>query len=115
MLYRVYKTSLSFTHHLSGGSELVDKSCLMEHQHDNSDFLNLTIKLIDSGKWIDFKTIKQKVEELLNEKYRKDLGEMDAETITKKLAFDIAMRLSMHLAQVKVELMETSKYGVSIE
>lgn len=114
-LYRVYRTNLTFSHVLPDRPEVVDKACLMNHAHSDRP---LTIKLMSgtfNNKWVDFKTIKEKVEIILDSKYRTNLGEMDVETIVENLARDIAFAFSLNLAQVKIHLQESDRYGISLE
>ena len=59
VFWRIYKHHCRYQHNVEDNSELIDKACLVPHQHGFSPNDPVCIEFILlTKKWIDFKTIK---------------------------------------------------------
>lgn len=95
---------------LGKAPEVVDETCLSEHQHEDAE---LTIGIqVTEGRWIDFKNIKEMIEDILDTGFRGSIGQMDTETYVKLLKDRVALAVGVPDYEVTIELMETKKYGM---
>ena len=59
VFWRIYKHHCRYQHNVEDNSELIDKACLVPHQHGFEPNKPVCIEFILlTKKWIDFKTIK---------------------------------------------------------
>jgi hypothetical protein len=106
----MYRRTISLTHKIPPRLELVDESCLQDHPHPHA---MLTVSLRDSGAWIDFKTIKERVNSAIADaKLEGDVGVIDMETYIDRLHDAVADALAADKKDVMIELWETEKYGI---
>ena len=108
-MIRWFTYPFSFGHNIKDRKELVDKGCLDHHDHENA-----ILKVgVHGEKWIDFKTIKAKVLEILYEEVEDEnyisFGLADTEDIVNNLGTSVSGALQRH---VTVVLQETNKYSI---
>lgn len=109
-----YNTKISYTHQISDRPELVDKQCCTPHTHDDCQ---LSLKIESNPEhFLDSKTIKRNVENILlkyNGKNISELGLHEGENIVKHLAKEIQDTMPLHKL-VFLRLQETPKYGFEV-
>lgn len=102
ILTRVYKTTFDSSHCIEGHPQ-----CGEIHGHT----YHVTVKVTGSSNvWLDFKTLRDDVNEYVHKLDHKPLGNITAEEI----CFNIAVYLRDKGYTGQVELFETEKFGVII-
>jgi hypothetical protein len=106
-----------FTHSIVPRPELVDEKCLNEHIHDDA-----VLTVVVESEWIDFKSIKAIVQNVLksfpNDGAIMSLGVTDTEGFIDAIGKGVIGGLlevfdDMSGVKVKVHLKETQKYAIS--
>jgi 6-pyruvoyl tetrahydropterin synthase/QueD family protein len=101
---RVYRSTFEAGHFIEGHPK-----CGVQHGH--SYHLNVYIDG-DIDKWLDFADIKKSVDNYVQKELDHHfLGNISAEQIAK----DIALKMEMAGYHGKLELMETDKFGVTLQ
>ncbi|MFQ6025313.1 MAG: 6-pyruvoyl tetrahydropterin synthase family protein, partial [Nitrosopumilaceae archaeon] len=104
-----YRTQLNYEHRIED-VPVVEDRCKSNHSHDNVEII---VKVETTSEFLDFKTIKDKVEKIL-EDFR-------GANITDKFGIGTAEKLASHLGNkisdalnrsVQLQIWETEKYGV---
>jgi len=130
--WRIFKLQCRYQHSVEDRPELVDKGCLVPHNHGFTPNPPVYFEFrIATREWVDFKTLKakctnvvermviNKIDHTLIKSYPPDglpfydFGVVDTEHILK----DIRQMLKVELAEyenvrIQIFLMETSKYGL---
>lgn len=109
----IYTTPIHYSHRIVNEPDLVDQSCMINHNHDNAV---IVVKLqVIEGKFLDFKHIQDVASRIL-EKY-------EGQNITDKYEIGTAEQFITVLSDdfkkafnrsVEITLWETEKYGIEI-
>jgi len=124
-MWLTYATGLTFSHKLEDRTHLVDKSCIEVHKHTNSPII-VKVQAID-GDFLDFKTIKEVVEDVLKGFKGKNITEYAGITTCEEFTIFLVQEITRRFCnldsirgydftrRIGVHFQETVKYGVTID
>ncbi len=109
----VYKTSISYTHRIDDNPKLVDRSCAVDHKHDN---VIITVKVpVYDGEFLDFKKVKEQVNFVLGHYNQTNITDKWEIRDTETLAETLKRGLDTEIGRpVDLFIQETEKYGIEL-
>lgn len=107
-----YRSNLNYEHRIDNTPGVVEERCKIDHPHPNVEII---VKVETTSEFLDFKTIKDRVEEIL-ENYRGiNITDEFGITTVENLATHLENKISSVLKRpISLEIWETDKYGVEI-
>lgn len=106
-----YRTRLNYEHRIENIPEIEDR-CKKDHAHNNVEVI---VKVETTSEFLDFKTIKDKVEEILEDFRGVNITDKFGLGTVEKLAYHLGNKIGNALnRQVDLEIWETEKYGVEL-